>query len=223
MGMAKRYVPFDWSMVTDKTLWLTPCEESYYYVEKWRREVRRRVLDMGCGLGRHSLLFADNGFDVTAMDISEDALTFLEKAASEQGLKISCVSANMESMPFPDNSFDCIFAMHSAGHTDTDGMNRIMNEVKRILKPRGAILMTLGSKETWTYADSGHPKLDANTVIKTDGPEQGVPHFFVDKDDIEKLFSDFELVTVRHIDDCYSEGQWKNQKHYFIEATRKES
>lgn len=214
------YIPFNWSIVTDKTLWMTPCEESYYYVEKWRREGRKSVLDMGCGLGRHSILFAKNGFDVTAMDISTEALSFLEKEAGEQGLKIPCVHARMESMPFPDNSFDCIFAMHSAGHTDTSGMHMIMSEIKRVLKPGGTIFITLCSKETWTYAESGLPEIDDNTVIKTDGPEQGVPHFFADKDDIKKLFSGFELVSVRHIDDCYSEGKWKNQKHYFIEAKK---
>ena len=216
--MKEQFTPFDWSIVSDKTLWLTPCEESYYYVEKWSREGRSGVLDMGCGLGRHALLFAKNGFDVTAMDISEEALSFLKEEAVKQGLNISCINANMESMPFPDNTFDCIFAMHSAGHADTEGMHRIMNEIKRVLKPGGAILITLCSKETWTYAESGLPKVDANTVIKTDGPEQGVPHFFVDKNDIENLFEGFELITVRHIDDCYSDGKWKNQKHYFIEA-----
>ena len=129
----------------------------------------------------------------------------------------------MEEMPFADDAFDCVFAMHSAGHADTVGMNKVMKEIKRVLKPDGEVFMTLCSKETWTYAQSGLPKVDSNTVIKTDGPEQGVPHFFVDKDDIENLFADFELTKVRHIDDCFSEGKWKNQKHYFIEAViRKE-
>ena len=65
-----------------------------------------------------------------------------------------------------------------------------------------------------------YAKYDENTVIKTDGPEQGVPHFFADREDITELFADFELVKVRHIDDCYSDGKWKNQKHYFIEANK---
>ena len=133
-------------------------------------------------------------------------------------MDIACRLADMEALPFADDAFDAIFAMHSAGHADTEGMKKVMSEIHRVLKPDGVVFMTLCSKETWTYAESGLPKVDDNTVLKTDGPEQGVPHFFVDRDDITKLFGDFELVKVRHIDDCYDGDKWKNQKHYFIEA-----
>ena len=214
----KEYIPFDWSVVENKDHWLEPCEESYYYAQKWKREGRKSVLDLGCGLGRHAVLFAKYGFKVTATDISKDALDFLRKYRREQGVDISCRLADMEKLPFADDAFDAIFAMHSAGHADTQGMKRVMEEIKRVLKPDGTVFMTLCSKETWTYAESGLPKVDDNTVIKTDGPEQGVPHFFVDRDDIAKLFADLELIKVRHIDDCYDGGKWKNQKHYFIEA-----
>lgn len=214
----KDYIPFDWSAVQDKAIWLDPCEESYYYAEKWRREGKRSLLDLGCGLGRHSLLFAACGFKVTALDISDEALSHLKKASRELGADIACRRADMESLPFANDAFDCVFAMHSAGHCDTEGMKRIMSEIKRVLKPDGRLFLTLCSKETWTYTESGFPRLDENTVIKTDGPEQGVPHFFVDKEDIKRLFSDLRLIKVRHIDDCFSDGKWRNMKHYFIEA-----
>ncbi len=214
----KGYIPFDWNNVENREHWLEPCEESYYYAQKWKREGRRSVLDLGCGLGRHAVLFAKCGFKVTATDISKDALDFLKQYRREQGVNISCRLADMEKLPFADDAFDCIFAMHSAGHADTEGMKRVMNEIRRVLKPDGSVFMTLCSKETWTYAQSGMPKVDENTVIKTKGPEQGVPHFFVDPDDIAKLFKDFELVKVRHIDDCYDSGKWRIEKHYFIEA-----
>lgn len=218
-----KHIPFDWKAVEDASTWLEPCEESYYYANKWKREGRRSLLDLGCGLGRHSLLFAESGFKVTAADISDDALCFLKKKAKETGADIACRKADMASLPFADDAFDCIFAMHSAGHADSAGMKRIMGEIKRVLKPDGAVFMTLCSKETWTYAESGLPKIDENTVIKTEGPEQGVPHYFVSEKDIRELFAGFDLQKVRHIDDCFEkrackDGRWKNQKHYFIEA-----
>ncbi len=224
----KEYTPFDWSAVKNKDMWLEPCEESLYYAEKWRREGRKSLLDLGCGLGRHSLLFAKYGFRVTAFDISDEALDVLRKYRKEQDADILCRKGDMHSLPFADCAFDCIFAMHSAGHCDTNGMKKIISEIKRVLKPDGTVYMTLCSKETATFLNGSLPRVDENTVIKTSGPEQGVPHFFADKDDIKELFSDFELIKVRHIDDCFGQCEagliWKNEKHYFIEAViRKEA
>ena len=214
----QNYIPWDWNAVSDKSFWLDPCEESYYYANKWRREGRQSLLDLGCGLGRHAVLFAKAGFKTTGMDISEEALAFLRRYSKENGADVMTRRADMRELPFQDDAFDCIFSMHAAGHCDTAGMKTILSEIKRVLKPEGALFLTLCSKETYSFADASLPRLDANTVVKTEGPEQGVPHFFVDRNDIETLFADFELVRVRHIDDCYANGAWRNQKHYFIEA-----
>ena len=78
--------------------------------------------------------------------------------------------------------------------------------------------MTLCSKDSWTYKESNYEKIDENTVLKTEPPEEGVPHFFVNFKDIEQLFCDFEIIRVRHTDECYLDGRKQNNKHYFIEA-----
>lgn len=61
--------------------------------------------------------------------------------------------------------------------------------------------------------------IDNNTVIKTDGAEKDVPHYFVDLDDIWRIFNNFTIKRIRHIDDCYFDGKKQNSKHYYIEAT----
>lgn len=207
----------------ENDIWLDPAEESYYYCEKWKRQGKRSVLDLGCGLGRHSVLFAKYGFKVTATDISEYAVKSVREAEKRENLIITSKVCDMARLPFRENSFDCIFSYLAVQHTDTEGFTKILSKIKEILKPDGEIFLTLGSKEAWSFSEAGFPKLDDNTVVKIEeGPENGVPHFFVDLNDIKRLFEpDFELLRVRHIDDCILNGVTKNFKHYHVWAKLK--
>lgn len=215
---------WDWESA-EKESWLDPCEESYFYCNKWKKAGKRSVLDLGCGLGRHSLLFARNGFKVTATDISPYGVEFLRRKEKEEGLNIRSLVCDMVSLPFRDNSFDCVFSYLVISHTDTEGFKRIISEIKRVLKPDGEIYITLCSKATWSFKGAGFPKIDENTVVKTDdGPEKDVPHFFVDLDDIKSLMEqDFDLLRIRHIDNCVFEGIVQNNSHYHVWAKVKKT
>lgn len=215
---------WDWEKAEDG-IWLEPAEESYYYCELWKRQGKRSVLDLGCGLGRHSVLFAKYGFKVTAVDISEYAIEKVREAEKRENLVITAKACDMVNLPFRENSFDCIFSYLAISHTDTEGFVKILSKIKEILKPEGEIYLTLCSKETWSYKEANFPRLDENTVVKTEkGPENGVPHFFVDLEDIRRLFEpDFELISVRHIDNCVAKGIIQNNKHYHIRARLKKA
>lgn len=209
---------WDWNAVVDKGCWLEPSDEGYYYAVKWSREGKNVILDLGCGLGRHSILFDSYGFHVTAVDSSVEAIDFLREHCSKEGLDIECDVADMHDLPYADDTFDCIFAYLSVSHTDSKGILKVMSEIRRVLKTGGSIFFTLCSKDTWSYRDSGYERIDDNTVVKPSGPEKGIPHFYVDRQDIEDLMEGFTLIRVRHIDDCFIHGRWQNSKHYFIEA-----
>ena len=71
------------------------------------------------------------------------------------------------------------------------------------MQKNGIFFCTLCSKDTWAFTNPDFPHIDENSLIKTDGPEKDVPHFYVNLEDIQKLFSDFEIIRIRHIDDCY--------------------
>jgi len=212
-----------WNWKEEKnSYWLKPSEESYYIVNRWKEKNYKDILDFGCGLGRHSIFFAKNGFNVSAFDLSIDAINNLNLLAQNENLNINTTVADMIDLPYKENSFDAIFAYHVISHTDTIGIKKIVSEIKRVLKSNGEIYLTLCSKETWSFKDAGYPKVDENTIIKTDeGPEKGIPHFYVTASDILNLFSDFEIINIRHIDDCYFNGKLQNSKHYFINAKLK--
>ncbi|NLX77447.1 MAG: class I SAM-dependent methyltransferase [Clostridiaceae bacterium] len=210
---------WEWNKETS-SIWLQPSEESYYIAQRWKDKGFKRVLDFGCGLGRHSILFAKHGFHVSAFDLSEEATVHLKSWAEKEELPVDITNADMLKLPYEDNSFDAIFAYHVISHTDSVGIKRIINEISRVLRISGEVFLTLCSKESWSFRDAGYPKLDENTVIKTEeGPEKGVPHFYVDLDDILDLFSNYDIERIRYIDDCYFDGKKQNCKHYFLTAS----
>jgi 2-polyprenyl-3-methyl-5-hydroxy-6-metoxy-1,4-benzoquinol methylase len=208
----------------ENPIWLNPSEESYYIAKRWHENDFKDILDFGCGLGRHSIYFAKQGFHVSAFDLSEDGAENLRQWSEREDLSIDIKVADMLKLPYEDNSFDAIFAYHVISHTNSLGMKQIIGEITRILKPDGEIYITLCSKESWTFKESGQPKLDNSTVVKIlEGPEKGIPHFYVDLDDIITIFSDFEIERIRHTDDCYFEGRKQNSKHYFVLAKLKKN
>lgn len=197
--------------------WLSPSLESYYYVNTWKSKNFKKILDLGCGLGRHSILFAKEGFDVFACDLSEYAINNLRKWAKEENVFVNTEVCDMLKLPYENDVFDALFAYHVISHTTTNEFLKVVEEIKRVLKKQGEAFITLCSKETWSFKEAGYPKLDENTVIKLeDGPENNIPHFYVNLDDIHKLFIDFEIISIRHIDDILYTDKVNHSKHYFL-------
>ena len=100
---------WNWEINTND-LWLKPSIESYFYVQEWKNKQFKNILDLGCGLGRHAILFAKNGFKITACDLSEYGVNHLNEWADKENLKIETVVCDMLKLPFSENSFDAIFS-----------------------------------------------------------------------------------------------------------------
>lgn len=210
----------EWNWELNKEdFWKKPFIESYYYGNIWKEKGFNNILDLGCGLGRHAILFGKMGFEVNACDLSEYAINHLNEWSKKENLNINTKVCNMLDLKYNDNSFDCIFSYHVISHTDTIGARKVFSEIKRVLKPNGEVFLTLCSKDTWSFKEAGFPHIDPNTIVKTDdGPEKGIPHFYVDLDDLKELLNGFEIINIRHIDDIFYTDKFNHSKHYFIYA-----
>jgi SAM-dependent methyltransferase len=101
-----------------------------------------RLVDLGCGAGRHALRFADRGFDVVAIDLSRPMLETVGRKACEQRTRVLAVQANLCRLEtIPDGAFDYALSMFS-----TLGMirgraarRRALREARRILRPGGRL------------------------------------------------------------------------------------
>ncbi|MDY6430518.1 MAG: class I SAM-dependent methyltransferase, partial [Bacilli bacterium] len=124
---------WDWKQVEDEQIWLEPSPRSIYLLNRWKKLNKETFLDLGCGLGRHSLLFASNGFNVKAMDLSEESVRRVKELFKEKGLNIDVKQGDMHHIPFEDKSIDCLLAYHVLTHTNLEGIKIISSELYRIL------------------------------------------------------------------------------------------
>lgn len=208
---------WNWIDVVE-SIWNEPSEDVYYYLHRWREQGCRRFLDLGCGLGRHSILFAKNGFETYALDLSQDGIDCLNKKAHELGVEINATKGDINHLPYAPEMFDCLLAYHVISHTDTHGIVGIVSEIHRVLKTDGEFFVTLCSKNSPTFRKGNHPVVDENTILKTDGPEVEVPHFYSDLDDLRRIFQQFELIRIRQIEDIFNDT---NGWHYFIHGRKR--
>ena len=72
-----------------------------------------RILDLGCGPGRHSVTFASEGFDVTGFDLSNRLLTTARSEMVSEGVKLSLVRGDIRSLPFK-RGFDLVLSIFTS-------------------------------------------------------------------------------------------------------------
>lgn len=126
-----------------------------------------RVLDAGCGPGRAGLLLAaETGARVTAVDIHQPFLDELAAAAARRGLsgQVSMVNHSMDRLPFPDHSFDVIWA---EGSVYTVGFDTALRAWRRLLAPGGVLAITEIEWSTPEPAAAARDYWDAVYPVRT--------------------------------------------------------
>ena len=100
------------------------------------------AVDVGCGAGRYDLLlFKHLGgrLNLTCLDANEEMLANLSEHLSKHRIgNFSAKQSRAETMPFPDNSMDCVFTFNAVHHFD---LSRFLNESARVLKSGGYLFV----------------------------------------------------------------------------------
>jgi len=96
----------------------------------------KKILDVGAGTGRLSLMLSHVGAEVTALDISAKMLAILKR----KNHSIKTVVADAESLPFENETFDLVTAAFFIVHLSNP--KRFFEEAYRVLKPSGELLIT---------------------------------------------------------------------------------
>ncbi len=126
------------------------------------------ILDIGCGTGRLYQLFKKfQGIDYVGLDQSEGQIAVAKKDFPDA----THVVAEMTELPFEDERFDMIYCIATFHHLPNEELRiKALNEMKRVLKPGGHIIMT-----NWNLRANSVKKVVAKGRLKQDGQDFIVP------------------------------------------------
>ena len=129
----------------------------------------RSVLEVGCGAGVDLARFAKGGAQVTGVDLAVSAIDLARANFEQQGLQGRFDVADGEHLPFPDNSFDLVFAHGVVQYTANP--QQLVEQCHRVLKPGGEAVFQVYNRISWLNALSKLMKVplehdDAPVILK---------------------------------------------------------
>ena len=108
----------------------------YYFHLLEEKSGQSKLLEIGAGMGENTNSLLDMPFKVTSTDISSKSVEVMRNRFSKYS-NFSVEVADMEKLPFNNESFDVVCSAGSLSYGDND---TVLNEIHRVLKPDGAFI-----------------------------------------------------------------------------------
>ena len=185
-------------------MFIDPHPDMARIVEILRRHNVRKVLDLGCGTGRHIVYLTKRGFQVYALDSSAVALSHAESWLKDEGLTASLTRGRMEEdLPYSDEFFDAVVSVQVIHHNLIESVLRTIGEITRVLKPGGVVFVTvpiLTVGPIQKEMDWQLQEVEPRTFIPGRGPEAGIPHHYFTEESLKAAFSEYNVQEL-YVDD----------------------
>ena len=163
-------------------------------VEFFKQQNLEKILDLGCGTGRHALYLLKQGFKVYGCDASESAL----KIAKEIIKNVEFKKCDMTSLPYEDNYFDGILCHFVIQHGKIEQIKKAISEIYRVLRKDGILYLSVPSVKHPEYFTG--EEIEPRTKINIDAIDGNVPHHYFTEDEIKNLFNKFDIIKLKHVE-----------------------
>jgi ubiquinone/menaquinone biosynthesis C-methylase UbiE len=190
-------------------IFLKPQEDVIKIEKLFKKHGVKRVLDLGCGSGRHVVYLVKCGFDVYGIDIAEAGIKLTKEWLKEEELKANLKVGNIyEKLPYKDNFFDAVISTQSLHHERIENIRKAIREIERVLVTGGIIFITFRKRkfrkfypnqtiiERYGKQKYDYRVIDRRTYVPIDGGEMGLVHYLFNKELIRKEFKDFQIPRI---------------------------
>ena len=172
-----------------------------------------KIIEIGAGLGRDTIFFAKNSIHTTALDYSSSGIKIINQKTNKENLS-NYVSTKLfdvrEKLPFEDNSIEaCYSHMLYCMALTTNDLEKLNNEIQRILKPSGINVYTARHTNDGDFQRGIHLGED---LYENDG---FIVHYF-SEEKVNSLLKGFKNISI----DKFEEGTFP-RKLFFVVNEKK--
>jgi SAM-dependent methyltransferase len=190
--------PWDEIFRRDGRVFEEPAPVVHHVAEVLQAHGCRRIVDLGCGSGRHTVFLAQRGFDVLGVDNSPTALRMSRKWLEEEELLAGLAQIDIRRpLPLYAASFDGLVSTQVIHHARLNTVRATAREISRILRPGGVLFVSVPGE---LDADETFARIEPATFVPTSGPEKGLPHHIFTPEELCSIFPDFAVVKLDQID-----------------------
>ena len=159
----------------------------------------KRILDLGCGSGRHSVQLAKRGFSAFGADISLTGLRLSNDWAHQEMVDLPLANVDFrDGLPFATSTFDGLFSTQVIHHARLHEIRTAIREIHRILKPGALAFISVAG----CWHESGPVvEVEPSTFVPQTGPEAGLPHHIFSETDLRQEFRAFAIREITFRDD----------------------
>lgn len=177
-----------------------------------------KILDLGCGAGRHLIFLAKEGVETYGIDYSQEGVNHAIKEIKEIKLKANICVGDIQKLPYEDMFFDGVISYGVLYYLKYESIKKAIDEVFRILKKGGKAIFVVRNINDFRCGNGD--EIEKNTfILKTmdrESPsfnENGMVMHFFDKSEITELFSRFEEVEINEITETHNEMKEKDSNY----------
>lgn len=208
-----------WGKSDELDFWRIPSNEVIEFINENKPSGNKLVLDLGCGLGRHSVAFAENGFSIIAVDFSEQALTELENISKNNNFDIKTIVADYNDTIFEESMFDIILSYNVLYHGYKEEFKNGIDKCKKYLKTNGNFMFTCPTREDGKYGSG--TKIADHTYASENSVHPGDIHYFSSQNDIEKMLIGFKILSINKYEHYWDNNDIKVFSSYWIVKAKK--
>jgi len=160
-----------------------------------------KVLDLGCGKGRHSLYCAQKGIKVWAVDIESNCLEVLKKEVGKSGLtsSIDIKQSDIRGLPYENDFFDAVITVNVINHGYWEDVKGFFSEMKRVLKPGGLIFAIVVPREFLeTVMVPKTREVEKGTFIGLGVIDGDVAHHVLTEEEVRELLEGYDILKLEN-------------------------